>query len=76
MICVLSNGRPRWLRAIKKLWKILIDKDIKKKDLGEQAHISHYIINKLNHGANVTMDTLERICQVFDCSMDDIMEFV
>lgn len=62
--------------SYKKLWKILIDKDMKKKDLEEQAHISHYTMNKLNHGANVTTDILERICQVLDCSMDDIMEFI
>lgn len=60
----------------KKLWKMLIDKEMKKKDLEEQAHISHYTMNKLNHGANVTTDILEKICVALNCSMDDIMEFV
>ncbi len=62
--------------SYKKLWKLLIDKDMKKKDLEEQARISHYTINKLNHGANVTTDILERICNALNCSTDDIMEFV
>ena len=62
--------------SYKKLWKKLIDKDMKKKDLEVQANISHYTMNELNHGANVTTDILERICQVMDCSMDEIMEFV
>lgn len=62
--------------SYKKLWKLLIDKDMKKKDLEEQAHISHYTMNKLNHGANVTTDILERICDALNCSTDDIMEFV
>ena len=62
--------------SYKKLWKLLIDKEMKKKDLEEQAHISHYTMNKLNHGANVTTDILEKICAALDCSMDDIMEFV
>lgn len=62
--------------SYKKLWKLLIDKDMKKKDLEEQAHISHYTMNKLNHGANVTTDILERICDALNCSTDDIMEFI
>lgn len=62
--------------SYKKLWKLLIDRDMKKKDLEEQANISHYTMNKLNHGANITTDILERICDTLNCSMDDIMEFV
>lgn len=62
--------------SYKKLWKLLIDRDMKKKELEEKANISHYTMNKLNHGANVTTDVLERICEALDCSMDDIMEFV
>lgn len=60
----------------KKLWKMLIDKDLKKKDLEEQAKVSHYVVSKLYRGENVTVDVLERICKTLDCSMDDIMEFV
>ena len=62
--------------SYKKLWKLLIDKDMKKKDLEEQARISHYTMNKLTHGDNVTIDILGRICKALDCSVDDIMEFI
>lgn len=60
--------------SYKKLWKLLIDKDLKKKDLEEKAQISHYTMNKLVHGDNVTMDTLAKICKALDCKLDDIVE--
>lgn len=60
--------------SYKKLWKLLIDKDWKKKDLEEKAQISHYTMNKLAHGDNVTTDTLAKICKALDCKLDDIME--
>ena len=62
--------------SYKKLWKLLIDKDMKKKDLEVAAGISHYTINKLNHGDNVTTDVLVKICRALDCAMDDIMELL
>ena len=60
----------------KKLWKLLIDKDIKKKDLIQMAGISGYTLNKLNRGETVTTETLAKICKALDCSFDDIMEIV
>ena len=62
--------------SYKKLWKLLIDKDLKKKDLEQMANISHYTMNKLTRGDNVTIDILGRVCQALNCSVDDIMEFV
>ena len=62
--------------SYKKLWKLLIDKDMKKKDLETMAQVSHYTMNKLTHGNNVTTDVLERICKALGCSLDEIMEFV
>ena len=62
--------------SYKKLWKILIDKDMKKKDLEAQAKISHYTVSKMYRSENVTVDILERICRALDCSIEDIMEFV
>lgn len=62
--------------SYKRLWKLLIDKDMKKKDLAQAAHISTYTINKLNRGDNVNTDTLVRICKALDCSFEDIMEMV
>ncbi|MDD4493583.1 MAG: helix-turn-helix transcriptional regulator [Eubacteriales bacterium] len=62
--------------SYKKLWKMLIDKDMKKKDLVHAANISTYTINKLNRGENVTTDTLAKICKALNCSFDDIMEVI
>lgn len=61
--------------SYKKLWKLLIDRDLKKKDLEQMANVSHYTMNKLTHGDNVTTDVLGRICKSLECSLDDIMEF-
>lgn len=62
--------------SYKKLWKLLIDKDLKKKDLEKIAHISNYTITKLNKGENVTVDIIGKICKALDCTADDIMEFI
>ena len=62
--------------SYKKLWKKLIDLDLKKKDLETMAGISHYTINKLNKGENITTDILGKICKALGCNIDDIMEFV
>ena len=62
--------------SYKRLWKLLIDKDMKKKDLAAAANISTYTVNKLNHGENVNTDTLVSICKVLDCTFDDIMELI
>ena len=62
--------------SYKRLWKLLIDKDMKKKDLMEQAHISNYTINKMNRGENITTDILVKICTALGCTFDEIMEIV
>ena len=62
--------------SYKKLWKLLIDKDMKKSDLLNTDGISRYTINKLNRGDNVTTDVLVKICRALDCTMDDIMEIL
>lgn len=62
--------------SYKKLWKLLIDKDMKKSDLIAATGISRYTINKLNRGDNVTTDVLAKICLALDCMMDDIMEVI
>ena len=62
--------------SYKKLWKLLIDKDMLKKDLEEKAGISHYTINKLNRGENVTTEVLGKICIALNCTLDDIMEVI
>lgn len=62
--------------SYKRLWKLLIDKDLKKKDLAKLANISNYTIGKMNKGENITTDILVRICSALDCSIEDIMEIV
>lgn len=62
--------------SYKRLWKLLIDKDLKKKDLAELAHISQYTVNKMNRGDNVNTETLAKICVALNCTFDDIMEVI
>ena len=60
--------------SYKKLWKLLIDRDMKKKDLCEAAGISHASVAKLGKNENVTMDVLVKICTALKCDISDIME--
>ena len=62
--------------SYKKLWKLLIDRDMKKKDLAELAGISSFTISKMNAGNNVTVEVLGKICKALNCTLDDIMEFI
>ena len=62
--------------SYKKLWKILIDRDMKKKDLAKLAGVSTYTITKMSKGENVTIDTLGKICKVLNCNIQDILEFI
>lgn len=62
--------------SYKKLWKLLIDHDMKKKDLAKAAGISNYTIIKMSKGENVTVDILGKICLALNCNIDDIMEFI
>lgn len=59
----------------KRLWHILLDRDMKKKELAQIAGISTYTINKLNKNENVTVEVLGKICKALNCTLDDIMEF-
>ena len=62
--------------SYKKLWKLLIDKDIKKKDLCAQAGISPATITKMGKGGHVTTEVLLKICMALDCRIEDIMEVI
>ena len=59
-----------------KLWKMLIDKNMKKSDLREKVGISSASLAKLGKGENITTDVLLRICEVMDCRIEDILETV
>lgn len=60
--------------SYKKLWKLLIDKDLKKKDLCEMAGISSASMAKLGKNENISTAILLRICQALDCDTSEIME--
>ena len=62
--------------SYKKLWKILIDRDMKKRDLCEVAGVSTASVAKLGKGENVNTDILVRICSALDCELSDICEIV
>lgn len=60
--------------SYRKLWKLLIDKDMKKKDLRISAGISTNALAKLGKNERVTTDVLEKICITLGCDVGDIME--
>lgn len=62
--------------SYKKLWKLLIDKDMKKKDLQKLAGISSASITKLGKNENVNTETIEKICIALTCDVSDIMEMI
>ena len=62
--------------SYKKLWKLLIDKDMKKKDLQKAAGISATSITKLGKNENVNTEMIEKICTALHCDVCDIMEMI
>ena len=60
--------------SYKKLWKILIDKDMNKTDLQVATGLSWASITKLSKGENVSMEVLKKICRTLECDIGDIME--
>ena len=61
--------------SYKKLWKILIDREMSKTKLCKQAKISTNAMAKMGKGEEVRMETLIKICGVLDCKIDDIIEY-
>lgn len=64
------------LVSYNKLWKLLIDKNMKKKDLQELAEISSSSIAKLGHNDFVNLEILVKICYALQCDIGDIMEVI
>ena len=62
--------------SYKKLWKKLIDNDMKKRDLMNQAQLSSSTVAKLSQGDNASTVTLVKICNVFNCDISEIMEII
>ena len=59
-----------------KLWKLLIDNHMKKKDIKEKAELSTATLAKLGKNESVSLDVLVRICKVLNCEIGDVVEIV
>ena len=62
--------------SYKKLWKLLIDLEMKKKDLQQAAGVSSALIAKMGRNENVSTDSLVKICRALNCDIGDIMEVI
>ena len=62
--------------SYKKLFKLMIDRDIKKKDLRAMASIGNSTMAKLANNENVTMEVMAKICSALGCKLDDIVEII
>lgn len=62
--------------SYKKLWKLLIDRDMLKKDLQEAAGISWASVTKMSKGETVSMEVLMKVCKALNCDIGDIMELI
>ncbi len=62
--------------SYKKLWHLLIEKDMKKKDLEELAGVNHYTMCKMSRGEAVTADVLGKLCSALGCKVEDILDFI
>lgn len=62
--------------SYKKLWKLLIDKDMMKKDLQKEAGISWATLTKMSKGEVVSTEVLMKVCKVLHCDFGDIVEFI
>ena len=56
-----------------KLWRLLKDNKMQKKDLASAAELSSYTMTKLNQIRPVSMDVILRLCKIFDCDFGDLM---
>lgn len=72
---IITESEERMMAiSYKKLWKLLIDRDMKKKDLQKAAGISSASITKLGKNENVNTEIIEKICTALQCDVGDIME--
>ena len=62
--------------SYKKLWKLLIDKDMNKGDLQKAAGISWASVTKMSKGESVSMDILMKTCRALNCNIGDIMDLI
>ncbi len=62
--------------SYKKLWKLIIDKDLKKSDVRKSAKVSASTFSKMSKNEYVALEVIERICNVLECDIGDVVEIV
>ena len=62
--------------SYKPLWKLLIDKDMTKKQLMENTGVSKSTIDKMGRGELISLEVIDRICNHFDCKVQDVFEHI
>jgi len=70
------TGAMKMTVSYKKLWKLLIDRDMLKKDLQLEAGISWASVTKMSKGETVSMEVLMKVCKALNCDIGDIMEII
>ncbi len=76
LIDFFAEGGGIMVYSYNKLWKLLIDKNMMKKDLMEKTKITSSTIAKMGRGEAVSLDVLGRICNVMECNIGDLVDFV
>lgn len=71
-----QDAKSEQLRGLGALWKTLIDRNMKKKDLIRMSKISAASVAKLGRDENVTTQVLLKICEALDCDLSDVVELV
>ena len=74
-VCAQLSERKNMAISYNGLWKMLIDKNMYKKDLAAELNISSATMAKMGKGENVSLDVLQKICEYMDCNIGDIMSF-
>jgi len=73
---VFIGGRNKMSVSYKKLWKLLIDREMKKKELCAKAGISPSSLTKMGKNGHVTTEVLAKICSALNCTVDEIMDII
>lgn len=72
----MKKGETKLIVSYSKLWKLLIDRKIKKTELKKAVQLSSSTYSKLNKDEYVSMDIIARICGYLNCDVGDVMEFL
>jgi len=59
-----------------RLWHLLLDKNMKKKDLEAAAGISHYVMNKMSRNEIISTEAVGKICKALNCTPEQMMKFI